>query len=137
LGEERRLLARSADQEPSSPQQDSDKDPNYLHYLPFVDGLRAISIIAVVLYHVGVPGISGFVGVDIFFVISGFLIINQIKDGLTANRFSISSFYAQRALRILPVYLLVLVLTLAAAPFFLVTRRMSTGTFCRRRSWLR
>jgi peptidoglycan/LPS O-acetylase OafA/YrhL len=122
VGEERRLLARPADEEPSSPQQDSDKDPNYLHYLPFVDGLRAISIIAVVLYHVGVPGISGgFVGVDIFFVISGFLIINQIKDGLTENRFSISSFYAQRALRILPVYLLVLVLTLAAAPFFLVT----------------
>ena len=71
-----------------SPRQGASKDPNYLHYLPFVDGLRAISIVAVVLYHIGVPGISGgFVGVDIFFVISGFLIINQIKAGLISTGF--------------------------------------------------
>ena len=51
-------------------------------YRPFIDGLRAVSILAVVLYHVGVPGISGgFVGVDVFFVISGFLIISQIVEG--------------------------------------------------------
>src|SRR5271169_3321067 len=91
-------------------------------YSPFIDGLRAISIIAVVGFHVGLPGISGgFVGVDIFFVISGFLIINQIKAALISNRFSVFSFYAQRALRILPIYLLVLFLTFVAAPFFLVT----------------
>ena len=116
------VLRPPAEQEHLSPQQGSSKDANYPHYLPFVDGLRAISIVAVVLYHVGVPGISGgFVGVDIFFVISGFLIINQIKAGLISNRFSVFSFYAQRALRILPIYLLVLLLTFAAAPFFLVT----------------
>jgi peptidoglycan/LPS O-acetylase OafA/YrhL len=116
------VLPSPAEQEHLRPRQGARNEPNYPHYLPFVDGLRAISIVAVVLYHVGVPGISGgFVGVDIFFVISGFLIINQIKSGLISSRFSIFSFYAQRALRILPIYLLVLLLTFAAAPFFLVT----------------
>lgn len=91
-------------------------------YLAFVDGLRAVSILAVVAYHIGVPGIpGGFVGVDIFFVISGFLIINQIKSGLSSGRFSIWSFYAHRGLRILPLYFIVLLATFAAAPFILPT----------------
>ena len=99
-----------------------DRGSDHLRYLAFVDGLRAISILAVVSYHIGVPGISGgFVGVDIFFVISGFLIINQIKAGLTAGRFSVFSFYAQRSLRILPPYMIMLLLTYALAPFFLTT----------------
>ena len=93
-----------------------------LQYLAFVDGLRAISILAVVFFHIGVPGISGgFVGVDVFFVISGFLIINQIKAGIAAGRFSIFSFYAQRSLRIVPPYLIMLLVTCALAPFFLST----------------
>src|SRR4051812_40406453 len=78
-------------------------------YLPFVDGLRALSILAVVGFHVGIPGFSGgFVGVDIFFVISGFLIISQIAFEVEAGRFSILKFYSRRALRILPVFLIVL-----------------------------
>jgi len=97
-------------------------DLSALRYLPFVDGLRAISILAVVCFHIGLPEApGGFVGVDIFFVISGFLIINQIKGGLVADRFSIFTFYAQRALRILPLYLLVVLLTYAVAPFFILT----------------
>lgn len=96
----------------------SDK-PNYL---AFVDGLRAVSILAVVGFHVGLPGFSGgFVGVDIFFVISGFLIINQIKEGLEAGRFSILNFYVRRVLRILPVFLLVLLCVFILAPFILPT----------------
>ena len=97
-------------------------EPDHLRYLAFVDGLRAISIVAVVAFHIGVPGITGgFVGVDIFFVISGFLIINQIKAGLVVGRFSIFSFYAQRSLRILPPYLIMILATYALAPFFLST----------------
>jgi peptidoglycan/LPS O-acetylase OafA/YrhL len=111
---------------PAAPRTDDslqlDRGSDHLRYLAFVDGLRAISILAVVSYHIGVPGISGgFVGVDIFFVISGFLIINQIKAGLSSGRFSIFSFYAQRSLRILPPYLIVLLLTYGLAPFFLST----------------
>ena len=92
------------------------------HYLAFVDGLRAVSILAVVGFHVGMPGFSGgFVGVDIFFVISGFLIINQIREGLEAGRFSILNFYVRRVLRILPVFLLVLLCVFILAPFILPT----------------
>src|SRR3954466_5952444 len=78
-------------------------------YRPFIDGLRAVSILAVVLYHVGVPGVSGgYVGVDVFFVISGFLIISQIFGALERGSFSFGEFWARRVLRILPPYLLVL-----------------------------
>ena len=89
-------------------------------YLAFVDGLRAVSILAVVGFHVGLAGFpGGYVGVDVFFVISGFLIINQIRDGLEAGRFSIVGFYARRALRILPPYIVVLLAIFIAAPFVL------------------
>src|SRR5688572_19395445 len=95
-------------------------EPDRSEYLPFVDGLRAVSILAVVGFHIGLAGFpGGYVGVDIFFVISGFLIINQIKDGLEANRFSIVGFYARRALRILPAFLIVVLATLVVAPFVL------------------
>ncbi|MGE0232998.1 MAG: acyltransferase family protein [Flavobacteriaceae bacterium] len=90
-------------------------------YLPYVDGLRAVSIIAVLGFHVGLPGFpGGFVGVDIFFVISGYLIIGQIATGLTGGRFSTADFFARRILRILPPMLLVLAATIVAAPFVLV-----------------
>ncbi len=89
-------------------------------YQPHVDGLRAISIIAVVAFHAGVPGFAGgFVGVDIFFVISGYLIINQILAQLTAGRFGLFDFYARRALRILPAYFAMVVVTVIAATILL------------------
>jgi peptidoglycan/LPS O-acetylase OafA/YrhL len=90
------------------------------HYLPFVDGLRAISILAVVACHAGVPGFSGgFVGVDVFFVISGFLIVGQIRDGLEGKNFSWVMFYARRGLRILPPFIAMLLTVYFCAPFFL------------------
>lgn len=91
-------------------------------YLPFVDGLRAIAIIAVVGYHVGWPGFSGgFVGVDVFFVISGFLIIGHITGQVERGRFSFTDFYARRVLRLMPLLLSVLLVICAIAPFILVT----------------
>ena len=93
-------------------------------YKPFVDGLRAVSILAVVAYHAGTPSIrGGFVGVDVFFVISGYLIINQIVAGLKSGSFSFAGFWARRVLRILPPYLLVIAASLAIAPFVFVAPR--------------
>lgn len=75
-------------------------------YRPDVDGLRAIAILAVVLYHVHVPGFGGgFVGVDIFFVISGFLIGGIVFRDVDAGRYSFATFYTRRAKRILPALL--------------------------------
>ena len=95
-------------------------------YLSFVDGLRAVSILAVIGCHVGLPGFSGgYVGVDVFFVISGFLIINQIKDGLESGRFSIASFYTRRILRIVPPFMLMYLTVVLLAPFILATPNIS------------
>ncbi|MHC3940234.1 acyltransferase family protein [Paenochrobactrum sp. BZR 201-1] len=92
------------------------------NYVPFIDGLRAIAVISVVGYHAGLPVITGgFVGVDVFLVISGFLIINQIVSGLDKGNFSFKTFWARRALRILPSYLLVILVSCIIASFVLVT----------------
>src|SRR5262245_51247340 len=82
-------------------------------YRPFIDGLRAIAILTVVGSHISVPGFGGgFVGVDIFFVISGYLIINQIAEDIASKRFSILDFATRRTFRILPAFLLVMVICL-------------------------
>jgi peptidoglycan/LPS O-acetylase OafA/YrhL len=74
-----------------------------LRYRADIDGLRAIAVGSVVLFHAGVPGIAGgFVGVDIFFVISGFLITKIIRDSIQEDRFSLADFYDRRIRRIFP-----------------------------------
>ena len=84
-------------------------------YRPDIDGLRALAIISVVLNHAGVPLITGgFTGVDIFFVISGYLIGGQIYSEVLAGNFSYLPFYQRRAKRILPAFYAVLVFTLLA-----------------------
>ncbi len=89
-----------------------------------VDGLRAVAIFAVVGFHAGWPGFAhGYVGVDVFFVISGFLIINQIIERLEAGTFSIWEFYARRSLRILPAFLLMVLVSLILAKLILVSPR--------------
>lgn len=91
-----------------------------LKYRPEIDGLRAISVLAVVLFHLGVPGISGgFAGVDVFFVISGFLITSILRTELESGSFSLLAFYDRRIRRILPALLVVLIATLAAGYLFL------------------
>src|SRR4051812_11795183 len=91
-------------------------------YVPFLDGLRAVAILAVVGFHIGLPGFSGgFVGVDIFFVISGFLIIGHVTAGIARGRFSLLDFYARRVLRLLPLLLTVILTSVAIAPLVFVT----------------
>ena len=85
-------------------------------YRPDIDGLRAIAILPVLLFHAHVPGLSGgYVGVDIFFVISGFLITRLIAREIDDGRFSIIRFYERRARRILPALSVMLAVVLAAA----------------------
>jgi peptidoglycan/LPS O-acetylase OafA/YrhL len=88
-------------------------------YRPEIDGLRAVAVIAVVLFHAFeglAPG--GFVGVDVFFVISGFLITGIIRRQVEQGTFTIADFYARRIRRILPALLLVLLGCLIAGRFF-------------------
>ena len=74
-----------------------------MHYRPEIDGLRAVAVLPVILFHAGIPGFSGgFVGVDVFFVISGYLITSILIKDLDAGNFSLTRFYERRARRILP-----------------------------------
>lgn len=85
-------------------------------FRPDVQGLRFIAVTLVVLYHGNLPFLSGgFIGVDIFFVISGFLITTHILQALIHADFSFSKFYANRVRRILPASLAVIILSLAIA----------------------
>ncbi|MGB6691001.1 MAG: acyltransferase family protein [Terracidiphilus sp.] len=85
-------------------------------YRPDIDGLRAIAILSVVLDHARVPFLAGgFTGVDIFFVISGYLIGGHIYAELRAGSFSYLRFYQRRAKRILPAFFVVLIFSLIAA----------------------
>ena len=72
-------------------------------YRPDIDGLRGIAVLSIILFHIDqslLPG--GFVGVDIFFVISGFLITGNILRDLDAGKFSLLEFYGRRVKRIAP-----------------------------------
>lgn len=91
-----------------------------MNYRADIDGLRAVAVALVVLYHAGfnVPG--GFIGVDIFFVISGFLITGIISRGLEKKTFSFSDFYNRRVKRIAPNLALVSLFTVALGYFILI-----------------
>ncbi|MFM9132120.1 MAG: acyltransferase family protein, partial [Actinomycetota bacterium] len=91
-----------------------------------IEGLRAVAVLLVLLFHAGVPGMDGgYVGVDVFFVLSGFLITSLMvaeRDG--TGRISLAGFYARRIRRILPMSSLVAVATLAAAWVWLEPLRL-------------
>ncbi|HAT7728328.1 TPA: acyltransferase [Enterobacter cloacae] len=78
-------------------------------YRPDIDGLRAIAVVAVILYHFHIPPFQGgFVGVDIFFVISGYLITKNIASQIEKRKFSFSEFYSRRTRRLIPTLLFVI-----------------------------
>ena len=92
-----------------------------MKYRADIDGLRALAVLPVLLYHAGVPGFAGgFVGVDIFFVISGYLICGMIDRDLRARSFSLADFYKRRILRILPaLFVMFLITSVLAARYCL------------------
>lgn len=88
-----------------------------------INGLRAWAVIAVVLYHFGVPGVGGgFVGVDVFFVISGFLMYGIVTSSLMRGNFSIWEFYLARARRIFPALAVLCIVVLLFGWFFLMPK---------------
>lgn len=89
-------------------------------YRPDIDGLRTIAVLPVVLFHFGIPPFSGgFVGVDIFFVISGYLITGILAAELAAGTFSIAGFYERRIKRIIPALMVMIAVTALIALFIL------------------
>lgn len=93
-----------------------------LTYRRHIDGLRAVAVLAVVAFHAGVPWLpGGYVGVDVFFVVSGFLITGLLlREFETRGDISLIGFYERRVRRLAPALLLVLAVTLALGALFLV-----------------
>lgn len=94
---------------------------NRLKYRSDIDGLRAIAVVAVLLFHLD-PGYlqAGYLGVDIFFVISGYLITRIVYTELMTQKYTFTNFYVRRSKRILPPLYFMAVLTLIAAYFILL-----------------
>jgi len=90
-------------------------------FRPDLEGLRGVAVLLVLLYHAGLPGITGgYVGVDVFFVLSGFLITGLIVRELeTSGTVRLATFYARRARRLLPAAAVVLAATMVASAIFL------------------
>ena len=92
-----------------------------VHYRRDIDGLRALAVLAVVLYHFGIgPFDGGFVGVDVFFVISGYLITGIIQKEIDTNGFTFTGFYERRVRRLFPALFAMLLVTLVVGCFLLL-----------------
>ncbi|MEL6418082.1 MAG: acyltransferase family protein [Pseudomonadota bacterium] len=96
-----------------------------MKYRAEIDGLRALAVVPVILFHAGVPGFGGgFVGVDVFFVISGYLITTIILVAMQAQRFRLRDFYERRARRILPALFLVVTATGVGAVIWMMPSQL-------------
>lgn len=85
-----------------------------MKYRAEIDGMRAVAVVPVVLFHADVPGFSGgYLGVDVFFVISGFLITSIVARQVREGRFSVTTFYERRARRLMPALFAMLAATMA------------------------
>ena len=95
--------------------------PSRRRFRADIEGLRAVAVVLVVLYHAGVPWLpGGYIGVDVFFVLSGFLITGLLMSELEgSNRLSLRTFYARRIRRLLPASVLVLIATVVLAKVIL------------------
>lgn len=97
-----------------------------LRYRPDIDGLRAISVLLVLIFHAFPKTLrGGFVGVDVFFVISGFLISGLIFDELDDHVFSLRTFYARRVRRLFPALIPVLIFVFIAGWRFLLPAELT------------
>ncbi len=98
---------------------------SHLVHRPDIDGLRAVAVLPVILFHFGVSALpGGFIGVDVFFVISGYLITRLLVHEMQGGTFSFARFYERRARRLFPAMFVVVAATIALSPLFL----SSTGT---------
>jgi peptidoglycan/LPS O-acetylase OafA/YrhL len=97
---------------------------HYPSYRPDIDGLRAIAILSVVFYHAGLGCPGGYVGVDVFFVISGFLITSLILKDLREGKFSLVGFWERRLRRIFPALAATVLVTLVAGWFLLLPEHL-------------
>src|ERR1700712_1283459 len=117
------IAGQSTPQRVHQPAPKNHKAPRFVprKFRTDIQGMRAVAVLLVVLYHAGVPGLhGGFVGVDVFFVISGYLITGQLaKEVERTGRISLMKFYARRAKRLLPPSTLVVVTSLIFAYFFM------------------
>ena len=103
-----------------------------IDYRPEIDGLRAVAVVPVILFHLGVNWIpGGYIGVDVFFVISGFLITSILKKELEQGTFTFRDFWARRVRRILPAMICVSACTVAATYLFVfLPQQLSIGAQC-------
>ena len=96
-----------------------------MQYRKELDGLRTVAVIPVILFHAGFEIFSGgYVGVDVFFVISGYLITCILLDELERGDFSIARFYERRARRILPALFLVMLACLPSAYMWMLPSQL-------------
>jgi peptidoglycan/LPS O-acetylase OafA/YrhL len=93
-------------------------------YRPEIDGLRALAVVPVVMFHLGLGFPGGFVGVDVFFVISGFLITGIIRRGIEHESFSLAEFWERRIRRIFPALFVMVVATLAVGSWLLLPNEL-------------
>jgi peptidoglycan/LPS O-acetylase OafA/YrhL len=115
------------------PPQDITHHP--VRYRKDIDGLRALAVLPVILYHAGIPFFpGGFIGVDLFFVISGFLITSTLIKDLSEGNYSLAGFYERRGRRILPALTAVVIFCFIASPRLLMAGALRS--FSKSAMWL-
>ncbi|MGY3682630.1 peptidoglycan/LPS O-acetylase OafA/YrhL [Streptomyces sp. TE33382] len=110
---------------PGGPGGESGPSPHRSTFRPDIEGLRAVAVLAVLAFHAGIPGMAGgFVGVDVFFVISGYLITGLlVREAITTGRIRLGDFFSRRARRLLPSAAVVLAAVAGAGAWLTVPLR--------------